>query len=145
MDVPIALGIGGAFVASAWSTMRGEGAVYFDSIAMFIALVLAARWFELRVRESAGDAVEAIAREMPSVAERIDGYPGTSATTIVASTRLVERRRHPRERGCAVPADGVIVAGRSSVEEAVLTGESRPRARSPGDRVWRDRSTAKAR
>jgi hypothetical protein len=47
MDVPIALGLAAAFAASAWSTLRGGGPVYYDSVTMFIALLLIARYGEL--------------------------------------------------------------------------------------------------
>jgi Cu2+-exporting ATPase len=47
MDVPIALGVGGAFLASAYATIAGHGPVYFDSVTMFVALVLTARLLEL--------------------------------------------------------------------------------------------------
>jgi len=65
MDVPIALGVGGAFAASAWATVWGGGAVYYDSVTMFVALLLVARWLEQRGRHKASAAIEAIARDLP--------------------------------------------------------------------------------
>ena len=59
MDVPIALGVAAAFAASVWATVAGRGAVDFDSVTMFVALLLVARWFELRARLKAGDDIEA--------------------------------------------------------------------------------------
>ena len=135
MDVPIALGVAGAFAASAWATVRESGAVYFDSVTMFIALVLLARLVELRVREKAGDALEAMAREMPLLAERLDGYPGSPATQTVAAAVLAHGDFVRVAAGAPIPADGEVVEGHSSVEEAVLTGESWPRAKGPGERV----------
>ncbi|HET7401022.1 MAG TPA: heavy metal translocating P-type ATPase metal-binding domain-containing protein, partial [Usitatibacter sp.] len=54
MDVPIALGVGVAFIASAWSTVAGKGDVYFDSVTMFVFLLLGARYLELLARTRAG-------------------------------------------------------------------------------------------
>jgi Cu2+-exporting ATPase len=135
MDVPIALGIGCAFGASAWATIGGSGAVYYDSITMFVALILLARLVEARLRERAGDALEVAAREVPPVAERLTDYPGTNALETVAATALVRGDYVLVAAGAGVPADGVVVEGRSRVEEALLTGESWPRAKASGDRV----------
>jgi Cu2+-exporting ATPase len=135
MDVPIALGIGVAFAASAWATIGGSGAVYYDSITMFVALILLARLVEARLRERAGDALEVAAHELPPVAERLVDFPGTSTIETVAATALAHGDHVRVAAGAGIPADGVVVAGRSSVEEALLTGESWPRAKAPGDRV----------
>src|SRR5437773_5844988 len=80
MDVPVALGIGGAFIASTWSTLAGTGAVYYDSVTMFVALLLIARLFELRARQRAGDTIEAITHEVPEVAERLLDSPISTPT-----------------------------------------------------------------
>jgi len=52
MDVPVAVGIIAAFVPSVFATIRGEGEVYYDSVTMFVAFLLTARFFELRARQS---------------------------------------------------------------------------------------------
>jgi len=135
MDVPVALGIGGAFVASAWATLSGSGAVYYDSVTMFVALLLVARLFEQRARQKAGDAIEAIAHDVPAAVLRLPDYPDAQRreTVAVASLRVGDHLCVPA--GATVPADGEVVDGRSSVEEALLTGESWPRAKTPGDTV----------
>ena len=136
MDVPIALGVGGAFLASAYATIAGRGPVYFDSVTMFVALVLTARLLELRVRENAGDAVESIARETPQTAVRVrEGDSGSERAESVAAAKLVPGDLVRIATGAPIPADGVVVDGRSSVEEALLTGESRPRTKAKGDAV----------
>ncbi|HEY3563786.1 MAG TPA: cation-translocating P-type ATPase, partial [Casimicrobiaceae bacterium] len=135
MDVPIALGVAAAFAASAWSTLRGEGHVYFDSVTMFVALVLCARWLELRVRERAGDALEATARDAPLTAQRLTAYPDANEIEIVSARALAPGDVVRVATGATVPADGIVVEGRSNVEDAILTGESRPRAKGAGDRV----------
>src|SRR5450759_5010586 len=71
MDVPVALGIGTAFAASAWATWVGHGEVYFDSVTMFIFFLLASRYFELRARQSASGAADVLARQQPGIAVRL--------------------------------------------------------------------------
>ena len=135
MDVPVALGIGAAFAASAWATFTGTGVVYYDSVTMFIALLLVARYGELVARQKAGAAIEFVARQRPAIAERL--------RALARSTRRPKPLR-PRNStageivlvrpGAVVPADGEIVDGRSHVEEAMLTGESLPHLRGSGRR-----------
>ncbi len=135
MDVPVALGIGAAFAASAWTTFTGSGAVYYDSVTMFIALLLIARYGELVARQKAGAAIELVARQRPAIAERIAAWPGDAAPATVASAQLAAGDIVLVRPGAVVPADGEIVDGQSHVEEAMLTGESVPRACAPGDAV----------
>ena len=135
MDVPVALGITGAFVASAWATMTGNGAVYYDSVTMFVALLLVARWVELRARQRAGEAIEAIAHDLPEAAARLTDYPQTTRAETVAANRLRCGDWISIATGAPIPADGDVVEGCSHVEEAVLTGESWPQAKAPGNTV----------
>ena len=67
MDVPVALGIGVAFAASAWSTLAGHGAVYFDSVAMFVFLLLAGRFLELLARQHAARALQHLEHQQSRV------------------------------------------------------------------------------
>ncbi|MEO8753598.1 MAG: heavy metal translocating P-type ATPase metal-binding domain-containing protein, partial [Casimicrobiaceae bacterium] len=136
MDVPIALGLVVAFAASVWSVVRGGGPVYFDSVTMFIALVLVARFCDLLARQKAGEAIEAIARQRPDTAERMSGWPVAGDPQVVAAATLAAGDIVLVRPGARVPADGEIVDGRSHVEEALLTGESAPRPRAPGDALW---------
>jgi len=135
MDVPIAAGLASAFAASAWATVAGSGAVYYDAVTMFVALVLVARYAELRVRQRAAEAVESLAGARPPVAERLSGWPANASVDQVVPAMLAIGA-HVRVRpGHVVPADALVVEGHSEVEEALLTGESRPRPVVPGDRV----------
>ena len=135
MDVPVAIGIGGAFVASAWSTLGGGGPVYYDSVTMFVALLSVARLVELQARRRAGEAIEAIARDLPETAERLIESGNVARTERVAAHRLRPGDCIRVAAGASIAADGTIIEGRSSVEEAMLTGESRPWAKKVGDRV----------
>src|SRR5205814_326784 len=118
-----------------WATLTGRGAVYFDSVTMFVALLLVARWFELRARQKAGDEIEAIARELPPTAERLRGYPATLDAETIAAAKLVAGDVVRIAAAASVPADGDVLEGQSSVEEAMLTGESWPRFKICGDKV----------
>ena len=135
MEVPVALGIGAAFVYSAWCTAAGSGPVYFDSVTMFVALLLVARYVEFAVRQRAGAAIESVARDRPETAERLLEYPASERWERVAASRLAAGDVIRVAAGAVVPADGVVLDGRSSVEEAIVTGESWPRAKGPGARL----------
>ncbi|MDH5246865.1 MAG: heavy metal translocating P-type ATPase, partial [Betaproteobacteria bacterium] len=135
MDVPIALGLGAAFAGSAWATFTGTGAVYYDSVTMFIALLLCARYVELVARRRAGDAVERVARARPATAERLMAWPDNNAVESVGAASLAVGEHVLVRPGGTVPADGDVVEGQGSVEEAILTGEAQPRAKAPGNTV----------
>ena len=123
MDVPVALGIGVAFAASAWSTLAGHGAVYFDSVAMFVFLLLAGRFLELLARQHAARALQHLARLVPETAHRITG--GGSVETIPVALLKPGERVEVRP-GETIPADGPLESAQAMVSEALLTGEARP-------------------
>ena len=135
MDVPVALGIAAAFGASAWATFTGRGTVYYDSVTMFIALLLVARYLELVARQKAGAAIEDVARARPAVAERASRWPEDQRTETIAAATLVPGDVVLVRPGALVPADGEVLEGRSHVDEAMLTGESLPHLRAQGDQV----------
>lgn len=136
MDVPVALGIAVTFVASTGALFDPGGPlggdVYFDSLTMFIALLLLARWFELGARHRAAEALEAVAGALPSVAERLRD-DGSSERVAPESLGVGDRIRVAA--GEAFAADGCVLAGQGWVNEALLTGESAPVAKAVGDAV----------
>ncbi|MGD8309831.1 MAG: heavy metal translocating P-type ATPase metal-binding domain-containing protein, partial [Chromatiales bacterium] len=129
MDVPVALAIGAAFLASLWGTVTGGGEVYFDSACMFTFFLLASRFLEMGARHRAGQAAEELVRLLPATATRLtaDGEEDVAVAELVPGDRV---RVRPGE---TVPADGAVLEGASSVDESLLTGESLPRARESGD------------
>ncbi|WP_442954754.1 heavy metal translocating P-type ATPase [Pelomicrobium sp.] len=135
MDVPVALGIGLAFAASVWATLTGEGEAYFDSITMFVFFLLGGRYLEWNARQRAADASEALARLRPAMAWKLSAYPHSGEETRVAVAELAPGDYVRVRPGEAVPADGVVAEGTTAVDEALLTGESRPVAKRPGDGV----------
>ncbi len=136
MDVPVALGIAVTFVASTGALFDPGGLlggeVYFDSLTMFIALLLLARWFELGARHRAAEALEAVAGALPAAAERLLDDGGSER---VAPEMLRVGDRIRVAAGDAFAADGVVLAGQGWVNEALLTGESAPVAKAVGDAV----------
>lgn len=130
MDVPVALGIVIAFVASVAATWTASGAVYFDSVAMFVFLLLGARFLEMEARAKAVRTQEQLVRMVPATAERLIGC---GATELVAAAALQPGDLVRVRPGAAIPVDGVVVSGTSAADESLLTGESRPVAKRPGD------------
>ncbi len=132
MDVPVALGIAIAFAGSAWATWRGSGAVYFESVAMFVFFLLTARYFELVARQRSTRQLDAMTQAAPDVAERLS-TAGELHTVLASELQNGDRIRIVP--GANVPADGSVISGSSSVSETLLTGESRPVDKHPGNRV----------
>lgn len=132
MDVPIVIGLVTAFIGSLVATISQRGEVYFDSIAMFVLFVLLARHLEMRGRVRSADQLDRLAMIVPQTARRLcpDGREETvPAVELEAGDRV---RALPGE---VLPADGVILEGHSSFDEAILTGEPLPVEKWVGDSV----------
>ena len=129
MDVPVALSIGAAYLWSVAATLRGRGAVYYDSVVMFTFFLLLGRYVEMSLRHRAGLKRDALARLLPASVLRVSGEHTERVTPdeLSAGERV---RVMPGER---VAADGRIESGSTEVDESLLTGESAARARGRGD------------
>ena len=134
MDVPVSLGIVGAFAASVYATAAGAGEVYFDSVSMFVFLLLGARYLELTARAKAVRSQECLAKLTPAFARRLIGYPGGQREEVPVAL-LAPGDCIALRPGEAIPADGIVVEGESAADEALLTGEARPVPKRVGDRV----------
>ncbi len=132
MDVPVVLGIGAAFGASAFATLMARGHVYFDSVTMFVALVLGTRWLLARGLASAREHIETARRQSTLSAQRLVAFPSSLATETIGAERLRVGDRVLVPPGETIPADGVVVHGRSSCSQAWLTGESTPIEKAAG-------------
>ena len=131
MDLPVAIAIGIAYVASAWVTVLGGEEVYFESVCMFTFFLLLGRYVEVQARYRAGLTGNALAGFQPSVASLMrDGETDIVPIHNIKPGDIVRVRP-----GETLPVDGEIVSGESTLNEAALTGEYLPETRRPGDTV----------
>ena len=118
-----------AYIYSSAVVFGLEGNIFFWELATLIDIMLLGHWLEMRSVMGASRALDALARLMPSEAHRWD------ADGSVSDVPLAELRAGDRvlvKPGEKVPADGVVIEGETSVNEAMLTGESRPVLKAPG-------------
>lgn len=135
MDVPVALGVGSAFLASVYATLMGHGEVYFDSVSMFVFFLLSGRFLEMGARRKAADAAEKLIKLQPAMANRLLSYPDSWDDELVPVSSLSLGEHVLIRPGEGVPADGPVEQGESQVDESLLTGESRPVAKKMGERL----------
>jgi Cu+-exporting ATPase len=139
----IGLGVGVAYGFSVVATLapallpeslqHGQhAALYFESAAMIVTLVLLGQVLELRARHRTGAALRALLDLTPKEALRL-GEDGVEAVVPLRDVRAGDRLRvRPGEK---VPVDGVVLEGAGAVDESMITGESLPVAKAPGDAV----------
>ena len=132
MDLPVAIAIAAAFLASVRATLLDQGEIYFDSIAMFVLFLSASRFFEMRARHRSGDQAYALASLLPDAAIRIRD-DGGEETLSVDSLRVGDVIRI--RAGDVLPVDGQVESGTLSVDESMLTGESLPVQQARGMQV----------
>jgi len=128
----IALAIIVAYVYSAAVVFGLQGTVFFWELATLIDIMLLGHWIEMRSVMGASRALEELAKLMPSEAHRLKD-DGT--TVDVPIEDLAKKDRILVKPGEKIPADGEVIEGRSSVNEAMLTGESKPVGKEPGAQV----------
>ena len=133
MDLPIALALGAGFLRGAINTVAGSGPVYFDGVTMLIFLLLGGRFLQMRGQRAAADAAELLYGLAPTTARVRDAHGSERECPAVA---LVPGMAVSVRAGESFPADGTVTEGCSSVNAALLTGESRPVAIAPGSAVF---------
>lgn len=136
MDVPIALALSLAFIAGTINLVTGSGQSYFDSITMFVAFILAARYVELLARQDAQGGAEALAKQLPATCERASNYPNTQDIEVVAVVNCNPGDVLRVSPGEVVPADGMLIENTSALDESLLTGESKPVDKKIGDSIY---------
>ena len=136
MDVPIALALALAFTAGTINLVTGAGHSYFDSITMFVAFILAARYVELLARQDAQGGAEALAKQLPATCERALRYPASQEVEVVPVVNCNPGEVLRVSPGEVVPADGVLIENASALDESLLTGESKPVEKKIGDRIY---------
>ncbi len=131
MNTLIALGTGAAFFYSTWAVLWGGSEVYFEASAVIIVLVLLGRMLEARARGRASDAIRKLMDLQPTSARVVREGKETEIplSDLRVGDEVIVR---PGDR---VPVDGVVLEGRSEIDESMLTGESLPVTKSPGSAV----------
>lgn len=140
----IALGTGAAYLYSLVATffpgifpagfrgMDGTVAVYFEAAAVITVLVLLGQVLELRAREQTGGAIRALLNLAPKTARRLTEH-GDDQEIPVDQVQIGDRLRV--RPGDGVPVDGSVLEGKSAVDESMVTGESMPVTKQPGDKL----------
>lgn len=131
----ISLAITVAFVFSAAVFVGFPGMPLWEELATLVTIMLLGHWMEMRSISQAQGALGELAKLLPATAVRVHGQGAEERLTEVSVDQLVVGNVVLVRPGANVPADGVVRAGRSSVNEALLTGESAPVAKAEGDRV----------
>lgn len=138
----ISLGVGAAYLYSVVATLfpdifphqfRGHGGtvpVYFEAAAIIVALVFLGQVLELRAREKTGSAIRALLDLAPKTA-RLLGVDGSETDVPLDAVKAGDRLRI--RPGDAVPVDGIVLEGRSSVDESMISGEPLPVEKTEGD------------
>ena len=139
-DLLILLGVIASYLYSVVSVLRGSGAVYFEVGCVVLVFVSIGRWLEARGKHRTGAALDALARLLPEMVRR--AAVASDLPSAGDATQFVPRgeirvgdivRVLPGER---MPIDGRIVAGRASLDEQIVTGESRAVVKGVGDQVY---------
>ncbi len=140
----ISIGVGMAYLYSAIaalfpglfpSTFRspeGEVPIYFEAAAVIVALVLLGQVLELRARASTGQAIRALLGLAPKTARVVRGGGEEEDVSLELVHVGDQLRVRPGEK---IPVDGVVVEGRTAIDESMITGEPVPVAKKPGDKV----------
>jgi len=132
MDVPVSLALWVAFLASLYAAITGKGDVYFDSISMFVFLLLLARFAESSARRHFFAAE--VASVLPFMCHVIDA---DRSATLQKRLSDVKPGEHIRIfAGDVIPFDGVIIEGHGSINESAFSGESLPLLKTKGDPVY---------
>lgn len=144
MAVLVSLGTGVAYGWSIWVMLRGcadphaahaggmAAHLHFEAAAVVLTLVMLGKYLEARAKSGAAGALRALGHLQPDTADR---RSADGAVLTVPVEQLVAGDTILIRPGARVPADGVILTGHSSLDEAMVTGESMPVARGPGDLV----------
>ena len=128
----ISMAISVAFIYSLASVVFPTQSAFFWELVTLIDIMLLGHWIEMRSVRRASSAVDELAKLMPDTAERLtdDGETEEVPVSELSEGDLVLVRP-----GASVPADGVVEEGDSDVNESMITGESKPVSKEPGDEV----------
>ncbi len=131
MSVLIAVGVLAAYFASVYLTIIGSPELFYEAAAMLVTFVLFGHWMEMKSRRGSSDALHALFKLVPPKARVLRG--GIEAEVPTAS--VVKGDVVVLRPGARVPVDGEMSEGTTSIDESLVTGESVPVEKNPGDRV----------
>jgi Cu2+-exporting ATPase len=131
MDIPVSIGITVTFVASVWATFTGNP-VYYDSLIMFVFLLLAARMIQSKAHIKSTTALHVLTQLRPLISEKLTGYPSSMRTEQINASQLVIGDMVLIQPGAKIPADGIVISGMSECDESLMTGESHAVSKAPG-------------
>jgi len=127
----IALAITAAYLFSVYSVLVGSEHTLFWELSTLIAIMLIGHWIEMKAVQGAQGALKELARLLPGTAEVFRG----SETQVIPLEELHRGDRVLIRPGAKIPADGIVVEGRSELNESIITGESKLVSRKSGDEV----------
>ena len=131
MSVLVALSVGAGYLFSVAATFAFRGEVFYEAAVVLLAFILFGHWMEMRARAGASNAIRALLDLAPPKATVMrDGQPVEVPTSAVAVSDIVLIRP-----GDKIPVDGDVLDGESTVDESMITGESVPVDKRPGDKV----------
>lgn len=131
MSVLISVGVLAAYLFSVIITVLNAGETFYEAAAMLVTFVLFGHWMEMRSRRGTSDALQALFNLVPPKARVVrNGQLVEIPTGEIQKNDIVELP--PGDR---VPVDGVVAEGETAIDESLVTGESIPVAKRPGDQV----------
>ncbi|MGI2130149.1 heavy metal translocating P-type ATPase [Shewanella baltica] len=132
MDVSVSIAIGGAYVASCFATVNGTGEVYFESVSMFTFFLLLGRYFEQKARQKASVSSSNLHKLVPLTAHLVNdnGQEEIPAKKLRLNDVILVKP------GEMIAADGVVIEGHTSINEAMLTGEQMPIEKTIASQVY---------
>ena len=133
MDTPVTIAIWVAFIASTVAVFTGEGHLYFDSVTMFVALLLVVRYIQNRALSKAGLYLNNVLQHQRLFAERVQDYPTQKNAELIPADELRIGDVIFIASGEVVPHDAELIEGQTACSQALLTGESVPITKRVGD------------
>jgi Cu+-exporting ATPase len=143
MDVLVALGTNAAYFYSVYMVIKAitsdtfEGQDFFETSAMLISFILLGKYLEVVAKGKTSDALAKLTELAPDTAHLVTvDSDGNVVSEMDISTELIQRNDMIKiVPGEKVPVDGIVIDGQSYVNESMITGEARPIAKRPGDKV----------
>ncbi|MBQ4832226.1 cadmium-translocating P-type ATPase [Pseudoalteromonas sp. MMG010] len=133
MDLPVSLAIFGAYSASCYATFMQVGEVYFESVCMFTFLLLLGKYLEFRARLKASEFTANLQKLLPLTARTLNEQ---GVEQIIAAKKLKLNDIVLIKAGETIPADGELIAGNTTVDESMMTGEHQPVNKHIGQNVY---------